>query len=220
MRLNKYLALCSDLSRRAADEAIKSGRVTANSTPGQIGQEVGKNDTVKLDGNILKLPSYKIIILNKPTGYVVSRLGQGSKTVYDILPDSLKGLNAVGRLDKDSSGLLVLTNNGDLAQKLSHPSYQKNKIYEVTLNKPLSGTHQQQIQKGVMLYDGLSHLGINGSDMNWTISMKEGKNRQIRRTFEELGYNVEKLHRTNFGPYMLNDLKSGDYIEIPTDAIL
>ncbi|HUD05568.1 MAG TPA: pseudouridine synthase [Candidatus Saccharimonadales bacterium] len=220
MRLNKFLALSTSLSRRAADQAILSGRVSVNSEPAQIGQEVTSGDKVILSGMILKLPRYKTVLFNKPVGYIVSRAGQGNKTIYDILPDSLRDLKPVGRLDKDSSGLLVLTNNGDLAQRLTHPSFQKTKIYQVTLDKPLSENHKSRIQKGLTLEDGISRLGLNGSGMNWAISMEEGRNRQIRRTFQALGYKILKLHRTSFGSYEINQLKTGEYIAISTDDIL
>jgi 23S rRNA pseudouridine2605 synthase len=220
MRLNKFVALCSGISRRAADRAILSGKVSVNSKPAIIGQEITGEDLITLSGVVLRLPKYKTIVLNKPTGYVVSRDGQGSKTIYDILPGSLRKLKPVGRLDKDSSGLLVLTNNGDLAQKLSHPGFQKIKIYEVVLDRPLSSNDHSQIQKGVSLDDGTSRLELNGSNKKWQVTMKEGRNRQIRRTFRKMGYDVLKLHRTNFGPFEINDLAAGNYLEISTDDIL
>ena len=215
MRLNKYIAAGSDLSRRAADEAIAAGRVTVNGRVAEQGHDVSESDTVTLDGRaITPVIDTVTIMLNKPRGYVVSRDGQGSKTVYDLLPPEHQRLNPVGRLDKDSSGLLLLTNDGQLAHELTHPSRQKIKIYEVRLDTPLQPLHRQMIHDhGLMLEDGLSKLQLerlqDGNDKAWTVTMYEGRNRQIRRTFDALGYTVETLHRTHFGPYTLGSLGLG-----------
>lgn len=246
MRLNKYIASSTTLSRRKADEAIAQGRVSINGRTAEQGQDVSESDTVALDGRAIT-PSVNTItiMLNKPRGYVVSRNGQGSQTVYDLLPPEYQHLNPVGRLDKDSSGLLLLTNDGALAQELTHPSRQKVKVYEVTLDDPLHPLHQQMITDyGVMLEDGLSKFAItkldphsrvipstaeesprnqgrsfrSASDSNrdddtkaYEITMAEGRNRQIRRTFAALGYTVQTLHRTHFGPYALGNLAIGQH---------
>lgn len=126
MRINKFIALASGISRRAADQAIEEGRVQINGTSATAGYDTQPDDVVCLDHQPLQLKQLRTIVLNKPAGYVTSREGQGSKTIYDLLPPSLHHLKAVGRLDKDSSGLLLLTNDGTLAQQLTHPSYQKN----------------------------------------------------------------------------------------------
>lgn len=159
------------------------------------------------------------IMLNKPSGYVSSREGQGSRTVYDLLPAELHTLKTVGRLDKDSSGLLLLTSDGTLAHELTHPSFQKVKAYEVTLDKPLQPLHRQMISDhGITLEDGVSKLELerlhDGDECKWIVRMHEGRNRQIRRTFESLGYNLPRLHRTHFGKYMLGGLKLGSYTQI------
>ena len=215
MRLNKFLAASSNLSRRKADEAIAEGRVTVNGKTAEQGQVVQDSDDVWLDGHSIKpVAVITTILLNKPRGYVVSRNGQGSQTIYDLLPTEYQQLNPVGRLDKDSSGLLVLTNDGRLAHELTHPSHKKLKIYTVTLDKPLQPLHHQMISDhGLMLEDGLSklHLERQAEDNNyaWAVTMHEGRNRQIRRTFSALGYTVATLHRTRFGPYTLANLASG-----------
>jgi 23S rRNA pseudouridine2605 synthase len=152
--------------------------------------------------------------LHKPRGYVVSRQGQGSDTIYDLLPPHYRYLNPVGRLDKDSSGLLLLTNDGKLAQTLTHPSHQKRKLYEVELNKPLEPLHRQMISDhGIQLEDGVSRLLLerrqDGDDTRWLVTMHEGRNRQIRRTFAALGYTVLTLHRTTFGDFALENLGPG-----------
>ena len=223
MRINKYVAQATTLSRRAADAAIAEGRVLVNCATPQNGQDISATDTVTLDGHtITPVVNTMTVMLNKPRGYVCSRAGQGSRTIYDLLPPELHQLNPVGRLDKDSSGLLLLTNDGQLAQELTHPSRQKNKVYEVTLSAPLQPLHRQMMQDhGLQLDDGLSRLQLDrlqdGDDTAWCVTMHEGRNRQIRRTFAALGYQVITLHRTHFGPYTLDGLAEGRYQEISTE---
>jgi len=217
MRINKFIALASGLSRRGADAAIAAGRVQVNSRSPQTGQDITPEDSVTLDGQTLVVPEHtETILFHKPRGFVVSRDGQGSRTIYDLLPASLHNLKPIGRLDKDSSGLLLLTNNGDLAQELTHPSNRKIKVYDVTLVQALQPLHRQMIHDfGVQLADGPSKLRLErlreGNDHAWRVTMHEGRNRQIRRTFEALGYQVHTLHRIQFGNYHLRDLKPGSY---------
>lgn len=216
MRINQFLARHTDLSRRGADQAVYEGRVEINGTLARLGDTIIDSDHVTLDGRAIT-PSVKALtlLLNKPAGYVVSRDGQGSKTIYDLLPEKYHHLNSVGRLDKDSSGLLLLTNDGDLANRLTHPRYEKEKVYEVRLNRPLEPIDQDAIHdKGVQLEDGISKLGLRALDDShqaWRVTMREGRNRQIRRTFSALDYTVTRLHRTNFGDYTLGQLKTGDF---------
>ena len=160
-------------------------------------------------------PQRVLLMLNKPAGYVCSRNGQGSKTVYDLLPKKYHYLKTIGRLDKDSSGLLLLTNDGELANKLTHPRYQKSKVYEVSLNKELKSSDQSKLQKGVSLDNGLSRFSyIKSTSANkYEVTLSEGRNRQIRRTFEAIGYRVSKLHRTDFGSYSLGGLPIRQYNE-------
>ena len=217
MRINKFVALATGMSRRAADDAIAKSRVTINGTLPSPGEAVSNKDIVKLDEKKLSLPEQKTtIILNKPFGYVCSRDGQGSKTIYELLPSGLHNLKPVGRLDKDSSGLLLMTNDGTLAHELTHPSFAKNKTYLVALDKPLGPLHRQMIcDHGVQLGDGPSQFIIerhlDGNDLEWQVTMHEGRNRQIRRTFAALGYTVRKLHRTTFHSYRLDNLELGSY---------
>jgi len=216
MRINKFVAQATGLSRRAADQTIADGRVSINGQISSPGQIVNDNDIVSLDGNSINLPESVItIMINKPVGYVCSRKGQGSQTVYDLLPEAYARLKTVGRLDKDSSGLLLLTSDGNLANELTHPRYAKSKVYLVTLNKQLLPLHHQMISDhGIELSDGNSQLGLTKIAENghaWQVTMSEGRNRQIRRTFEALGYKVVKLQRTNFGNYSLDGLRSGKY---------
>src|SRR3989344_4429257 len=214
MRINKFVAQCTALSRRAADSVIMEGLVSVNGVPAQTGQETKMIDEVRLDGQILKLPDVITVMLNKPVGYVCSRDGQGSRTIYDLLPAELHNLKPVGRLDKNSSGLLLLTNNGELAHKLTHPSFQKEKVYEVELDRPLDETDKHNIELGVQLEDGLSKLGLSGSGKSWIVKMSEGRNRQIRRTFKAMDYEVQRLNRVRFGSYSLGDLAPGSCKEL------
>lgn len=212
MRINKYVAQATGLSRRNVDEAILQGRVMVNDAVATLGYVVQNGDHVSFDDKeIYPQEQPTTIILNKPVGYVCSRDGQGSKTVYDLLPDELYNLKPVGRLDKDSSGLLLLTNDGDLAYQLTHPSFVKEKVYQVVLDRILKPNDLQGIKKGIELNDGLSKLKLDGTGTQWTVTMHEGRNRQIRRTFEALGYSVVHLHRTTFGDYSLDQLASGQY---------
>ena len=208
MRINKFIAQATGLSRRAADQAVGEGRVTINQRPATLGATADDTDTVMLDNQPIALPAKTVtIMINKPAGYVTSRAGQGSQTVYDLLPADLHRLKPIGRLDKDSSGLLLLTNDGDLANQLTHPRYAKEKVYEVTLDKPLANEHKTRLETGVALDDGLSSLRIdNVNGQSLRVTMSEGRNRQIRRTFSALGYNVLQLQRTQFGPYRLDQL--------------
>lgn len=214
MRLNKYIASSTGMSRRAADAAISDGRVLVNGQQPGAGYTVAESDVVMLDNRAITPAVKTTIAFNKPVGYVVSRDGQGSKTIYDLLPEEYHHLKPVGRLDKDSSGLLLLTNDGDLANELTHPSRQKAKVYEITLDQSLQPLHRQMISDfGIELEDGISRLTLDrqeqGNDKQWIVTMSEGRNRQIRRTFAALGYDIKVLHRTHFGPHILNNLPTG-----------
>lgn len=217
MRINKFIAQATGISRRAADRLIEEGAVLVNGQLPSSGHDVGDNDTVTYDGKRLRLANTRTIMLNKPAGYVVSRDGQGDPTVYDLLPAELHNLKPVGRLDKYSSGLLLLTNDGDLANQLTHPRYSKAKVYEIKLGQPLQPLHRQMISDhGVQLDDGPSRFELErlheGNDFEWRITMREGRNRQIRRTFLALGYGITSLHRTQFGEYSLGTLSSSKYV--------
>lgn len=214
MRINKFVALATGMSRRAVDRAIANGRVLLNGRIAKMGQDVTSQDSVRLDNHELVPTANQTIILNKPAGYVVSRDGQGNPTIYDLLPRKYHGLKPVGRLDKDSSGLLLLTNDGKLANELTHPSFQKEKVYHVELNQTLTPKDKFKIERGVELEDGKSALQLDGQGKDWKVTMHEGRNRQIRRTFASLGYTVTKLHRLKFGDYELDVLEIGKTKEI------
>jgi 23S rRNA pseudouridine2605 synthase len=216
MRINRYIAHSTGISRRTADQAIADDRIRLNNTSPQPGADVGEHDVVTLDGSVLTLPEhFQTIVLNKPVGYVVSRDGQGSPTIYELLPPELLTLKPVGRLDKDSSGLLLLSDDGELTQALTHPSHQKKKVYIAKLDKALTNKALQAIVAGVPLEDGPSKLELKGEGSSWVVTMHEGRNRQVRRTFAYLGYNVMSLHRIRFGDYALSSkLGPGDFIEV------
>ncbi len=196
-RLNKFVAFSLGVSRSQADDFIKAGRVTINGQPAVLGQRLNSADQIKLDSKTLTQPQPQLVILNKPVGYLCSRASQGGvPTIYKLLPKKLHHLKPVGRLDKDSSGLILLTNQGEFTHRMTHPSFYKIKRYLVTLNAPLQPLHRQMINDfGVRLPDGPSQLTLqrqtDGDDQRWIVTMTEGRNRQIRRTFAALGYTVK-----------------------------
>lgn len=215
IRLNKFLAERLGMSRREADDAIAGGKVLVNDKPATLGERIDKNAKVCYNDRVVPFEAdFSYILFNKPVGYVCSRRAQGdAPTIYSLLPDDMQHLKTVGRLDKDSSGLIILTNDGDFAYQMTHPKFAKTKVYEVELDRALEPLHQQMISDfGVEIGDGISKLGLmklDDSRLKWQVTMSEGRNRQIRRTFGALGYTVTKLHRTQFGPYKLKDLKKG-----------
>jgi 23S rRNA pseudouridine2605 synthase len=244
MRLNKFLAEKTGLSRREADEKISKGEVLINDRQVSLGAQIDESDKITYRGQIIKNTGddltikHTTIMLYKPVGVVCSRNGQGKRTVYDLLPKKYAVLKTVGRLDRNSSGLILLTNDGGFTYRMTHPKFFKTKAYIVKINKPLAPLHQQMIADfGVDLPDGKSRLGLElisseadlrrliqpndcystttiGARTDWRIIMHEGRNRQIRRTFQALGYEVLLLHRTDFGSYKLGDLRPGEYREI------
>ena len=216
MRLNKYIALHTSNSRRGADALVAENRVLVNGLPAKLGLEIKDGDIVTIDNKEIAAqdqPKITTLMINKPRGYVCSREGQSNRTIYELLPATFAHLNSVGRLDKDSSGLLLLTNDGELANRLAHPRYEKVKVYDIELDKPLLPLHQQMISgRGLDLEDGASRLQVdklNDQAKQLRITMREGRNRQIRRTFEAVGYKVLTLHRIAFGEYKLDDLLEG-----------
>ena len=219
MRLNKFIALSLGVSRRKADELIEQGQILVNGDRAVLGRQISQSDTILHNSRELRIQPKKLILLHKPVGYLCSRASQGGvPTIYELLPKSLHHLKPVGRLDKDSSGLILLTNDGDFAHQMTHPSFYKIKRYLVTLDQPLQPLHRQMINDfGVQLPDGPSRLTLErqheGDDHRWIVQMSEGRNRQIRRTFAALGYTVTKLHRTDFGNYSLGGMKRGEFQE-------
>lgn len=230
-RLNKFLAERLGISRREADDLIARGKVFVNGKVAGIGSRVGEQAEVVACGKKVPFESkLTYIMMNKPTGYVCSKKRQGeAPTLYELLPKKYQNLKTVGRLDKDSSGLILLTNDGEFAFKMTHPKFHKIKIYQVELDHDLEPLHQQMISDfGVELTDGKSRFLLTRLEDNeffdktrskssrerFSVTMNEGRNRQIRRTFGALGYTVKKLHRIQFGKYNLGMLKTGEITEV------
>ena len=221
LRLNKFLAERLGISRREADDLIAASKVLVDDKPAVLGTRILPTSRVRLgDEEIAFCHDYKYIMMNKPVGYVCSRKRQGeTPTVYELLPEKYRELKTVGRLDKNSSGLILFTNDGDFAFRMTHPKFAKTKIYHVELNRELEPLHQQEIADfGVQLEDGVSRLGLTRlretDRFGFEVAMNEGRNRQIRRTFAALGYEVKKLHRISFGRYNLGGLKTGQITEV------
>ncbi len=222
IRINKFIAQQLSVGRRAADDLILGGKVLLNGARAEPGARVFEGDEVSVNGKKLSsaAPKFLYILMDKPVGYICSRRQQGeTPTIFSILPQKYQHLKPVGRLDKDSSGLLLLTNDGNLAHRLTHPSFVKTKIYEVTLDKPLEPLHHQMIVDfGINLPDGVSKLQLQrlkeGDGHYWQVTMHEGRNRQIRRTFAALGYKVTALRRTHFGTFGLQDLGGKQTAEV------
>ena len=207
IRLNKFLAERLGVSRREADDLILAGKVFVNNKSATLGARIDKKSKVCYNKKIVPFETdFLYLAMNKPAGFVCSRRSQGSApTLYSLLPPEYHKLKTVGRLDKDSSGLILLTNDGDFAFQMTHPKFHKEKIYEVELDSPLEPLHQQMISDfGVKLEDGVSKFSVIRDELHddrkhFTVVLSEGRNRQIRRTFAALGYQVVKLHRTSLG---------------------
>lgn len=214
-RLNTHLATQLGVSRREADVLIENKHVRVNDELATLGSRFDDGDTITVKGKPLGATvSFEYLALHKPTGYVSSRRQQGDwPTLYELLPEDKHHLKPVGRLDKDSSGLIILSNDGDFHYHMTHPKFYKTKQYEARLDHPLAPLHQQIIaDHGIQLEDGPSQLILEKLDddrTQWRIVMHEGRNRQIRRTFNALGYTVMSLHRTHFGPYDIHGLAQG-----------
>jgi len=216
-RINQFVAAASGLSRRAADTAIAAGRVQLGGHTAKLGELVEPGTPVSLDGQPLTPPrAHQYVLLHKPTGYVSSRARQGQDpTLYELLPAEQRNLRIAGRLDRDSSGLILLSDDGPFINRYTHPSFGKTKLYELTLDRALTPAARRRLESGVELTDGPSRLrviSLNGRDL--TVALSEGRNRQIRRTLGALGYGIERLHRTTIGPYELGDLPSGNWREV------
>ncbi|GAC1601825.1 MAG: pseudouridine synthase [Candidatus Saccharimonadales bacterium] len=217
MRINQFIAASTELSRRAADAAVAAGRVKINGRPVTLGQSVASTDPVTLDdAPIAPRPNHTYILVNKPAGFVSSRVRQGEDpTVYDLLPPQFRTLRLAGRLDRDSCGLIILSDDGDFIQAATHPSAGKSKRYEITLESPIDEAGISKLKQGVILTDGLSRVEIvRATGKRLTVELDEGRNRQLRRTFGALGYTIIKLRRTSIGIFELGSLPSGKWREI------
>ena len=219
MRLNRFLASAGLGSRRGVEDLILQSRVTVN---GQVcddlATQVGEKDSVKVDGRLLHPEKLFYILLNKPVGYTSTADDpHARRTVFDLLPHGWPRLFHVGRLDKDSEGLLLLTNDGELSLLLTHPRYKIEKEYEAVLDKPFDTVHRAQLLKGV-------HIG-SPQEGGWAkaeaihrmapnklkIILRQGLKRQIRLMLHAVGYEVEKLVRTRIGPLRLHEMRPGEW---------
>jgi 23S rRNA pseudouridine2605 synthase len=215
VRLNKFLASCAVGSRRKCDELIQAGRVEVNGSPClNMGTRVAPGDHVRVDGKRVVARDPVVVAFHKPRGLVCTREDElGRATIYGLLPQSLRALHHVGRLDLDSEGLLILTNDGDLSQQLMHPSKSVEKEYLVTANQAFQNEHLDQFLEGVYTSEGkLKAKAIERlSPRRIKVVLDHGAKRQIRVMFEQLGYQVTKLLRVRIGGLWLGDLEPGRF---------
>jgi pseudouridine synthase len=199
-RVQKFLSEAGIASRRKAEEFIKSGQVSINGHRAKLGDKVDpERDTIKVYGKIIQPTAVKIYIaLNKPKGYVTSKRDPlGRKTVFSLLPEDIRTkIWNVGRLDFETEGLLLLTNDGDLTQELAHPKYEHEKEYEVITNDTLTKEQIKELSEGVMIASGLtSPAHVKAKSNKAYLTIHEGKKRQVRRMFQQTGYTVKSLKR-------------------------
>ena len=228
MRLNKFLSNSGVASRRKCDELIAAGKVTVN---GKVVTEMGinvneKKDRIKVEGNEVKLPSSFVYIkLNKPKGYACTAKDEkGRKTIYELVKCSER-LFSVGRLDYDTEGLIILTNDGDFANQIMHPSYQIEKEYRVNVEGEIKESELAVLRNGVVV-DGermpearVKWLGFEKGVTKISVVIDEGQNRQVRRMFAAIGRDIKLLKRVRVGEVRLGGLKRGDYRDLTTEEL-
>ena len=226
-RLNKYIASSGLCSRRKADEYIENGLVMVN---GKIISELGflvkETDKVFVDKKLVRPAKHEYYRFYKPAGYITTCDDEnGRKTIYDILPENFAHLKPVGRLDKDSTGLLILTNDGDLINSLTHPSIKVPKIYMVTVNAPVKKQELEKMANGIEIepdktaYADIEVLVLDNSHTEMRITLYQGMNRQIRKMFEYFGYEVKVLKRIQHATLNLDGLRRGEYKPIKPTQI-
>src|SRR5205807_6515938 len=223
MRLNRFLAGAGVASRRHCDELIAAGRVTIN---GKIctnfSAQPGAHDHVKVDGKLVRAAPTLTIMLHKPAGFVSTRKDPHARnTVFNLLPQKFSRLFNIGRLDAQTEGLLLLTNDGDLAQRLTHPRYKIEKEYEITLDRPWDGALAPKLLHGITLDGQRARLEKIHSikPTRLRVILRQGINRQIRRMFYEVGYEVKKLIRIRIGRLRLGDLPLGHWRPLTKDEL-
>ena len=229
VRLQKFLSQAGVASRRAAETLMQQGRVRVNGKPAtELGVKVDPDsDVVDVDGRRIRPAAQLWIALHKPRGYVTTRSDPEHRpTVYTLLPAEHHGLFHVGRLDLDSEGLLLLTNDGDGAEQLQHPRYEVERVYHVEIDGVLTPALQRSLRAGVELEDGTARvlaLGrlapARGGRERWAVTLREGRNREVRRLFEAVGHRVQRLKRVRFGPIELGRLKSGEWRQLAAAEI-
>lgn len=217
VRLNKFLSNAGICSRREADVLIQTGVVTINDKIiTELGYKLQPGDVVKYDGQTINSEIKRYVLLNKPKGFITTMDDPyGRKTVMGLVSKACKErIYPVGRLDRETTGLLLFTNDGDLAKKLTHPRHKALKIYHVELDKPFKKEDLEKLTDGVLLEDGTSRFSKaeyvkDGSSREIGVELHSGKNRIVRRTFEALGYEVTKLDRVKFAGLTKKDLPRG-----------
>jgi len=218
LRIQKYLRTCGIASRRKAEALVKAGKVSVNGFVIRDYIDVSEADNVQVEGEKISFKNRVYYMLNKPKGYITTKRDpQGRKTVFDLL-NIETDVFPIGRLDTDTEGLLLLTNDGDLAQKLLHPRYEVPRIYEAVIVPEISDGEAKDLEKGIFLPYGymakmrIEILSYSNESTKIKIEIKEGKKREIRRTFKFLGHSVISLKRLSFGPIEMDKrLKTGEY---------
>lgn len=215
MRLNRYLASAGLGSRRGCESLIREGRVIVNGKIcTDLATQVAPGDFVKADGRTVKAQESFHILLHKPRGYLcTARDERDRRTIFDLLPKNWPRLFHVGRLDKDSEGLLLLTNDGDLSLLLTHPRHQIDKEYEVFLNRPLAPDDRARLIKGLLI-EGKKAKAERVEKITaarWRVILRQGIKRQIRIMFDSLGYDVKQLVRVRIGPLTIDGLRAGEW---------
>lgn len=225
-RIQKFISSAGIASRRKAEEFIKSGQVTVNGKKAKLGDKIDPStDIVKVYGKTIRPAEEKIyIMLNKPKGYMVSKSDpRGRKTVFSLLPEELKNkVWNVGRLDFGTEGLLIMTNDGDLTQELSHPKYEHEKEYEVETYEIPNESQLEHLRHGVEIPTGMtSEAQVKLKNNKVYITLHEGKKRQIRRMFDAVGLSVTKLKRIRMNKLKLpSSLPAGQFKKISKEDIL
>ncbi len=215
MRLNRFLAAAGLGSRRHCDELIAAGRVTINGKVyTNFSAQPGARDHVKVDDKLVHTAPPLTIMLNKPAGFVSTRKDPHARdTVFELIPEKFSHLFTIGRLDAQTQGLLLLTNDGELAQRLSHPRFKVDKEYEVTLDRPWDPALALKLARGIRLDGQRAKIAQirSLSSTRLRVILRQGINRQIRRMFEAVGYRVERLLRIRVGNLRVGDLPSGHW---------
>ena len=215
MRLNRFLGAAGVASRRKCDELIAAGRVTINgSICTDFSAQPSERDHVKVDGKLVRLERTMTIALNKPPGFVSTRSDPHARdTIFDLLPPKFPRLFNIGRLDTQSEGLLLLTNDGDLAQRLIHPRFKIEKEYEVTLDRQWNSEDAQKLSRGIFLEGRRAQIARLHSigPTRLRVVLRQGINQQIRRTLYAIGYEVKRLVRIRIGNLRLGDLPRGQW---------
>ena len=227
IRLNKYLSNAGICSRREADVLIQTGVITVNGKiVTELGYKIAPTDVIQCNGETINAEKKRYVLLNKPKGFITTMDDpQGRKTVMSLVRSACRErIYPVGRLDRETTGLLLFTNDGDLAKKLTHPRYQARKIYHVELNKPVKAEDLDKLLRGVDLEDGKSKADKasyveGGNSREVGIEIHSGKNRIVRRMFESLGYTVVKLDRVVFAGLTKKDLPRGMFRHLSEDEV-